>query len=664
MVTPQSIRRAPLIATAIVALVYLHNTLPYLTTMPRVNVDEPWLMERAYQILLSGVPRQPMYGLHRAYLLQVGYPYLLAGWMAALGVGVWQARLLAVLLGLGTLLLVAALGKRLVGAWAGVAAALFLAADSNFLGSARNARTDMPAVFFAACAFVAYAFGREDGRRRWFVLSGAAAGLAMLCHGNAFWVAVILALWLIADLRGAVVTFARSWLVGGAAFAALAPYLVVIARNWQEVQRQITAFVPERVPFYTPARIVEQMALEVERYRTWYFGLVTNTVPNPLLWVFQAATVAGAIAVAYRLWSGRRVGGEQLLLGLVAGSVLIFAGFVNNKVPAYMPHLLIGFSLLAGVAVADIGQLIAPRWPLAMAFVVLYGGAATAYYEKWYATQRKSELLPYEQIARTVRAMVLPGVRHIYGSPHFWAAVHGDETGSLTSYALGPDGLPSSEPAYLLVDEAQWLPDMMAAGHESFARAWVDVIERRCALDSVALGTTYGTIAGYRCGEHRAAAPVRILGGATTYRIGEVVNHWSAKQLAAWPRYADPRRRPGDRPDVSLSGGDLRISGTGWPGIDIDYPATVGDAYLVRASVRNARDGDLLYLGTWKQPQVLSLSGGSSAGMPTPLAHEPWFPADRAFIATAPRVQIAIYSEAPRTDFTVAGVDIYRLRIQ
>ena len=29
----------------IVLLVYLHNTLPYLTMMPRVNVDEPWLME-------------------------------------------------------------------------------------------------------------------------------------------------------------------------------------------------------------------------------------------------------------------------------------------------------------------------------------------------------------------------------------------------------------------------------------------------------------------------------------------------------------------------------------------------------------------------------------------------------------------------------------------
>ena len=89
-----------------VVLVYLHNTLPYLTMMPRVNVDEPWLMERAYQVMRSGIPSQPMLGLRHAYLLQVGYGYLLALWMALFGVGIFQARLLGVGLGLGIVLMV------------------------------------------------------------------------------------------------------------------------------------------------------------------------------------------------------------------------------------------------------------------------------------------------------------------------------------------------------------------------------------------------------------------------------------------------------------------------------------------------------------------------------------------------------------------------------
>ena len=75
------------IGLVFIALVYLHNTLPHLTMMPRVNVDEPWLIERAYQVLHTGVPSQPMLGLHQAYLLQVGYGYLLAPWVGLFGVG-------------------------------------------------------------------------------------------------------------------------------------------------------------------------------------------------------------------------------------------------------------------------------------------------------------------------------------------------------------------------------------------------------------------------------------------------------------------------------------------------------------------------------------------------------------------------------------------------
>ena len=102
--------------------------------MPRVNVDEPWLMERAYEVLRTGVPSQPMLGLKTAYLLQVGYGYLLAPWMAAFGVGLFQARLFNVVLGLGTVLLVAGIGRRTVTPLAGIAAAALLAVDSNFLG--------------------------------------------------------------------------------------------------------------------------------------------------------------------------------------------------------------------------------------------------------------------------------------------------------------------------------------------------------------------------------------------------------------------------------------------------------------------------------------------------------------------------------------------------
>ncbi len=84
----------------------------------------------------------------------------------------------------------------------------------------------------------------------------------------------------------------------------------------------------------------------------------------------------------------------------------------------------------------------------------------------------------------------------------------------------------------------------------------------------------------------------------------------------------------------------------------------------VTASVLDllTRDGDLLYLGTWQQPQVRSLAGASSSGIPAPLLGEPWFPRDRAFIATAPAVRVLVYSEAPETDFVISSLEICRLR--
>jgi hypothetical protein len=230
---------------------------------------------------------------------------------------------------------------------------------------------------------------------------------------------------------------------------------------------------------------------------------------------------------------------------------------------------------------------------------------------------------------------------------------------------IGPESIPDDHPVYLLVDELQWLPDLTSRvpGRNVPKDRWVDFIEQKCGLDAMALGTAYGTIGLYRCDRDRPpqSQSPRIIGDGIEYRLGEPWARLGPLELQHWAFYDDPRRRASDAPSVSTTADGLRIAGTGWPGITTDYPVTTGDAYLVRVEASRARDGDLLYLGTWKQPQVLSLGGASSAGMATPLAHAPWFPGDRAFVATASRVQTAIYSEAPRTDFLVASVEIIHL---
>lgn len=674
-------RRSYLVALAAVALVYLHNTLPHLTMMPRVNVDEPWLMERAYQVLRTGVPSQPMLGLKTAYLLQVGYGYLLAPWMAVFGVGLFQARLFNVLLGLGTVLLVASIGRRTIDPGAGLTAAVLLAVDSNFLGGARNARTDLPSVFFVTAALAAYVVARQRSSGWWFALSGASLGVAMLVHGNAFWAGIILFAWYLLDygLPGFVTSFGY-WFAGGLLLT-FGPYLAVVLARWHDVQVQIGNFAGDRVPAWRPSVVLHQAALEIGRYRNWYFGLVTNLVPNPLLWMFELATVVGIVLLLVRAVAGSKrtdadPKGALRLLMLSVGAAAIFAGFINNKVPVYMPHLLIGFALAGGFAVSEVTGFLPMFGYAGPVAVALYALAGVGYYEKWYSSASKTELVPYENTAATLRTLAPAGAKYLYASPQFWTPFHDEAGTAFYSYAeaqpVDRDGVVTlsgandDKPIVLLVDELQWLPELTTGISQpttSWQRGWVKFIEEKCALDAVAYGTAHGTIAKFECGLRGAppAKSVRIVGGATEFQAAEPVLSQSSEQLASWTRYDDPRRSSSAQPKVELTPAGVRISGSGWPGLVKMFEATPGERYLVRTTTSMTRDGDLLYLGTWQQPQVRSLANAASSGIGAPLITQDWFPHDRAFLATAPQVRVLVYSEAPSTDFVISSLEIRRL---
>jgi 4-amino-4-deoxy-L-arabinose transferase-like glycosyltransferase len=673
----------------VVALIYAHNTLPYLTMLPRVNVDEPWLMERGFQVLKTGIPSQPMLGLHHAYLLQVGYAYVLAAWMSIAGVGLFQARLLAVLMGLGIILMTAAIGRRAIDPTTGLVAALMLALDSNVLGGMRSARTDIPSLFFVVGAFAAYVRGQRLSRPLWFVAAGASLGVAMLCHGNAFWAGIILIAWFLIDFGRRAFTVPFGYAVAGGWLLTCGPYLAIVAARWSEVQVQIGNFAADRVPGWRPAFVLQQVQREIERYRGWYFGLVTADVPNPLLWVFQALIAAGLIVLVARVIRPRLADdaadphGALRLLVLAAGGALIFAGFINNKVPVYLPHILVGLALAAGAAASEAARLLPTsiRSSAAIGLLCAYGAVGVAYYEKWYARERTSELVPYESTEATLRAIVPPGPKSLFASPQFWTPFHADPETTFWSFASAQPiesgesavlaGTDPGRAVVLVIDEYQWLPELIGVSSSppAWQRDWIAFVEHRCSLHAVAYGTAHGTLAAYVCaldGERSAAAlqspAAKIVGGSTEYRPDSPLFDADAAALSAWPRYADPRRTTTQDGEVTLTASGLRIRGSGWPGIETQFTAEIGATYIVRPSTSGTRDGDLLYLGTWEQPQVLSLSGGSSAGIPAPLLAPAWFPHDRAFRATAASVRVRVYSEAPQTDFVISSLQIARLQ--
>jgi 4-amino-4-deoxy-L-arabinose transferase-like glycosyltransferase len=670
-------RRALAAAWTIVALVYLHNALPYLTMLPRVNVDEPWLMERAYQVLRTGTPRQPMYGLDRAYLLQPGYGYLFAPWLGLFGIGIFQARLLTVIFGGGVIAAAGATAARLGGPGAGLIAAVLLATDSNFLGGARDARTDMPALFFAALAI--HLFIRErDAPARWFVASGVATALAMLCHGNSYWVAVtLLACYLVDHGRR---PFARNgWAYLAGVAAGFGPYVAILFANAAEFQAQLRNFAGDRVPGLSPSFVWQQILREPERYRGWSFGLVTSGVPNPVLWSFQAAVAIAAVAIVVEVVRRRDPAARRplwLSLALMAVPVVVFAGFINNKAVVYMPHLLLGFAIGAGVGVQIVSASLFRRRALiaTAAGVIVFALAGTAYYERWYRSARKSELVPYEATMATIRTLVPPGPKLLVASPHFWVPYATESDVTFVSYAgmqvtdaLHLARATSDRPTYLVVDETQWLTDLTPTATEStvpWRDRWVDYIHDRCRLEAVAVGTAYGNLALYRCetADH-TTAPVRIVGGAATLATTADRRVEGPRELARWSDHVDPRprRRAGADAVVDRRPDAVHLAGGNWPGIERYIDVVEGAQYLVTYDMDHPRPGDLLYIGRWERPEVLSLSGASAAGIAVPLAVPGWFPAMRGFIATAPRVRMLVYSEAEKTDLVVRQLAVTRL---
>jgi 4-amino-4-deoxy-L-arabinose transferase-like glycosyltransferase len=660
-----SSRRLWIGSLAILLVAYAHHALPYLTMMPRVNVDEPWLIERAYQVLHTGRPNQPMLGLEHAYFLQPGYSYLVAPWIGLFGVGIYQARLLAVLLGFGAVLAVVGAGARLINRSTGVLAGAFLLSDSNFLGGARMARTDIPAVFFVALALWLFAIARERQRSAWYAASGLSTAAAILCHGNSFWIAVIFGVWYLIEHRGR--SFTRPW---GYAYAAgliggLAPYLIVVALNRHEVAVQIANFAGDRVPGWRPSFVWQQIRLEPQRYRDWYFGLVTDTVRNPLLRTFQLAIVIGLVRLVFVVAARRTDPDDRrramLLLVLAFGAAAIFAGFINNKALVYMPHLLLGFSLVAGYAAAWGAALIAPALrggsrvstaTIVGLLLVAHAAAGVVYYEKWYRLTRRTELRPYESTERTIERMLPPGPKYVYAAAQFWVPFADQPGVRFISHAapgpVGPAGhkwfdwVRDSRPVFLLIDERQWEPELIGVANDpKWQQPWIAFITQQCRLRSYAPGSSFGTLAAYECARNGPPPEREVLvaSDSAIYHVGEAVMIDGPSDLVSWTPSVTP-----------------------WAGVERTVSVTPGRPYVLLADVDAASSGDLVYIGRWSPSEVTSLSGGSSGGVVEPASRPAWFPDGHAFIARAPSVRVLFYSERPRQDFTVNRVTVARLR--
>ena len=111
--------------------VYLAISLHHLDTVPMVYEDEPWESSTGWKLANEGVFGSDMFegwhGMeHHCYAFMPLHPMMLALFFRVLGLGVAQARLEIVLVGLAVLVGTFYLGRRLFGPRVGLLSLLFL----------------------------------------------------------------------------------------------------------------------------------------------------------------------------------------------------------------------------------------------------------------------------------------------------------------------------------------------------------------------------------------------------------------------------------------------------------------------------------------------------------------------------------------------------------
>jgi hypothetical protein len=267
---------------------------------------------------------------------------------------IWiTARCVAVLLCMLGVAAVFAVGRRLWGAGVGLVAAALLSFAFLPVAYSRYALTDVGVFAPVAVAVLAIVMVAEDGRRRWFVIAGAAIGLA--CGFKYTAGALVVPLAVAAGLRAraggraALVSAALAVAVAVAAFLVTTPYFVVdLHRALYQIKVQArNADIPKvgqapegQVGFYL-------------RSLTWGLG-----------WGAAVAAALGAVLEARR----RPLRAALLVLFPVVLFVYLCTGeryFARWLLPTY-PVL----ALLAGVAIARVAAAIAER-PAARAGVLV-----------------------------------------------------------------------------------------------------------------------------------------------------------------------------------------------------------------------------------------------------------------------------------------------------
>jgi len=337
-------------------------TFAFLGSRPLYNVDEGMHSATSKEMVLTGDWITPHHNGKPFYDKTALHNWFVALSFLALGFTEFAARLPAVLLGLGSVLLTFWMGRRMYGSGPGFYGAVVLATSVLVILMSQTIVHDISLLFFVTLAFALFYRGYSDprGGRKWFLFSYVAFGMAVLAKGP---IGLL--------LPGAVIflffAFRRDFRC-----------LLRMSLPWG-----VLIFAGVAAPWFVAISLANADYVE-EFFVKLHFGNFTakGSMPtHPEPWYYYGMALVGTFmpwsvflpGAIHRAWQrrGEDESGATLLLLLWAGFYFLFFSAASSKLVTYILPIFPALAILTGrlwheVATREVPGAAARRW--------VYGG--------------------------------------------------------------------------------------------------------------------------------------------------------------------------------------------------------------------------------------------------------------------------------------------------
>jgi hypothetical protein len=440
-------RASPRVAPYVVAALFVIGALYGLDRTPRVNEDEPWFVAAGEGLLRTGRFGMALFrgyfgAEERAFMVMPVVPVLDGIAVRALGLGLWQGRVVSVLLALVTLLATHAAAVRLVGrpfalvamlvlaAWPVTVPALHFATGIPLSDLARVTRPDIGVAALGMLLYLAALrlFRPEEADRPspepprpWrarlpFVGLGLLGGLTVLAHlHGVFWsVAVGIAALATAGRRA---WRALPWAALGFVLA-MSPWLAAALSHTREVEAQWFNY-QNRLGLTGIAFYLSNLVHEPYRYR-FVAGALRR---GPLPWLWGAGCAAGLFAA----WRARRTESAwqaRWLLIPLAVLTLSAALFLQNKTAEYLAPLWPLWAITVAFGARWLWEQARAPWARRAIVAVLAVATAAGGARAAWTLAADRHATPFATFTARVSALI-PGGCRVMGMQHYWAGLAG-----------------------------------------------------------------------------------------------------------------------------------------------------------------------------------------------------------------------------------------------